>query len=197
MDKKNTLLGAIFIIGAFASLYFGQRLFPAPPAPPAEVRAAVARQNAEASSAPGAVPTAPTITGGGPQAAFAATTAEHAGASITKLENDVIAVRFTDFGGAISDVALKKYPAALGRPDPFVFNELHSDPILALTESSINLKQVEEQELLAHALFEEVAFSRTEENLVQYAEQFDRFSKTVKGIDVNAHKMRFNKLAAR
>jgi hypothetical protein len=73
--------------------------------------------------------------------------------------------------------------------------EALSSAILHLAESSINVKQVEEQERLAHALFEEVTYSRTEENLVQYAEQFDRFSKIVKGIDVNAHKMRFNKLA--
>lgn len=73
--------------------------------------------------------------------------------------------------------------------------EALNSALLHLSETSINVKQVEEQEKLANALFEEVTFSRTEENLVQYAEQFDRFSRTVKSIDVNAHKMRFNKLA--
>lgn len=67
--------------------------------------------------------------------------------------------------------------------------------ILNLSESSINLKQVEEQEKLANALFEEVQYAKTEENLVQYAEQFDKFAKIVKGIDVPSHKMKYNKLA--
>lgn len=67
--------------------------------------------------------------------------------------------------------------------------------ILNYSETSINLRQVEEQEKLANALFEETQFARTEENLVQYAQQFDKFAKIVKSIDVSAHKMRYNKLA--
>jgi YidC/Oxa1 family membrane protein insertase len=137
MDKKNTFLGAFFIIAAFASLYLSQRLFPHQPAPPAAVRAAVAEQTANTAAAPATAATGaaatPTVSGG-PQAAFAATSTEHAGAKVTILENDFIAVRFTDFGGAVSDVALKKYPAAQGRPDAFIFNELHADPMLAFTE---------------------------------------------------------------
>ena len=134
MDKKNTFLGAFFIIAAFASIYLGPKFFPAPAAPPAAVREAVAQQIANAPAPAGTAPAVPTITSGAPPAAFAATSVEHAGASVTTLENDFIAVRFTDFGGAISDIAFKKYPAAQGRPDPFIFNELHADPMLALAE---------------------------------------------------------------
>ncbi len=139
MDKKNTFLGAFFIIAAFASIYLGPKFFPAPAAPPAAVREAVAQQTANtpapAATTPAATSAATqTVTSGAPQAAFAATSVEHAGASVTTLQNDFIAVRFTDFGGAISDIAFKKYPVAQGRPDPFVFNELHADPMLALAE---------------------------------------------------------------
>ena len=136
MDKKNTFLGAIFIVAAFASLYLGQRLFPRP-ATALAVREAVAQQQAANPAAPAPAGTtlpAASATSGGPEAAFAATSVENAGAKVTTLENDFIAVRFTDFGGAISDVALKKYPAAQNRPDPFIFNELHADPMLAFTD---------------------------------------------------------------
>jgi YidC/Oxa1 family membrane protein insertase len=50
---------------------------------------------------------------------------------VTRLGNSFVEVSFTDFGGAIRDVAFKKYPASQGRPDPFVFNELHADPMMA------------------------------------------------------------------
>ncbi|MFM7751128.1 MAG: YidC/Oxa1 family insertase periplasmic-domain containing protein, partial [Opitutaceae bacterium] len=37
-------------------------------------------------------------------------------------------------GGAVRDVAFRKYPAALGHPDPYTFNALHEDPLLAFTD---------------------------------------------------------------
>ena len=133
MDKKNLILGIALICGAFASLYVGQKIAPQPPAPPAAVREAVAQQTAQGTTNSGAAQ-APTITSGGPQASFASASGDNKSARLTTLENDFIKVRFTDFGGAVLDVALKHYPAAQDRPDPFVFNELHADPMLALTE---------------------------------------------------------------
>ena len=131
MDKKNLILGIALICGAFASLYVGQKIAPQPPAAPAAVREAVAQQTAPAE---GTTAQPPALSAGGPQANFAAATGDNAQARVTTLENDFIRVRFTDFGGAVRDVALKQYPAAQDRPDPFVFNELHADPMLALTE---------------------------------------------------------------
>jgi YidC/Oxa1 family membrane protein insertase len=140
MDKKHLILGVGLIGAAFGSLYLGSRLAPQPPATPAAVRKAVAQQEQHAAattsadanaSAPAA---APALTANSPQANFAAAIGDNVGAQVTTLENDFIRVRFTDFGGAIRDIALKQYPAAQGRPDPFIFNELHADPMLALTE---------------------------------------------------------------
>ena len=67
---------------------------------------------------------------------FAAVAKDSTEATITTLANDFIEVRLTDFGGAIRDVAFKKYPAELGEPGPFVFNQQHADPLLAFTEES-------------------------------------------------------------
>lgn len=49
-----------------------------------------------------------------------------------QLENDYIAVRFTSRGGAIKDLALKKYPLTLGSTEPFVFNAFSETPALAI-----------------------------------------------------------------
>ncbi len=138
MDKKNTLIGALLLIAAFGALYLGQRLAPPPvrapeiSRPPAALGTAPAPAN-PATTAPGVTATATTPS----DATFAALATDNASARLTTLGNDSIEATFTDFGGAILDVALRKYPAELGRPDPFVFNRVHVDPILAITEESI------------------------------------------------------------
>src|ERR1017187_9417907 len=114
-------------LAAFLVLVYTQKHSQQPPSP-AEIRHEVSRQIASEASAPAAqaAPANPE----GP--AFATAQADPAGAAVTKLGNSFVEVGFPDFGGAIREVALKKYPAALGRPDPFIFNELHADPMLAL-----------------------------------------------------------------
>jgi YidC/Oxa1 family membrane protein insertase len=129
VDKKNLSLGIVFIVAALACYFLAAKYAPPPPAPPAVVQQVVAQQQAAAPAAPvlGASPSA--------QAAFATAASDRKGATITTLENDFIQVRFTDFGGAIRDVALKKYPAE-NKPgsDPYVLNSVHADPMLAIVD---------------------------------------------------------------
>ena len=113
------------ILAAFAFYFIGAKTSP-PHASPEAIRRAVAKQVAAEPAAAAAPSSALT--------AFASTSDEHTGAVATELENDFIQVRFTNFGGAIRDVSLKKYPAQLGQPQPFVFNERHSDPMLAFVD---------------------------------------------------------------
>jgi YidC/Oxa1 family membrane protein insertase len=68
---------------------------------------------------------------------FAPIARDSADATIKTLSNDFIKVSLTDFGGAIRDVAFENYKAELGNPAPYVFNQLHADPILAFTEDSL------------------------------------------------------------
>src|SRR5688500_14323196 len=135
MDKKNTTIGVLLLLAAFAVIYFSPRS--APPASPS--RSVV--------TTPGSPDTAPRLPGPNnaplPQsavnAAFAAVNAESAEAVITVLRNDFIEARFTDSGGALRDVALIKrnekdrliYPDRLHSDSPFVLNQLSTDPILA------------------------------------------------------------------
>ena len=135
MDKKNTILGALFLVAAGAAFYFAPRPAPPPPAPAASAQALVATIPASDGTASAPLAGQPAAPLANPAStAFAAVARDAAGATITTLANDFVEVRFTDFGGAVRDVALKKYPAVLGDPAPFVFNALHADPMLALVD---------------------------------------------------------------
>lgn len=133
MDKKNTVIGVLLLLAAFASLYFGQRLSPPQPSQPAPTFSTP--QTAATGAAPAgaveqhAAPFAPA-----PQTAFAAVAQTDSSANIVTLQNEFVTVNFTDLGGAVRDVALKKYAAERGQPEPFVFNALHADPMLACVD---------------------------------------------------------------
>ena len=123
MDKKNTTIGVLLLLAAFAMIYFSPKAPPPPPAP-----------------APAAAPAATPAVPGAPVAplaipAFSAVARDSVEATVTKLGNDFIEARFTDTGGALLEVALKKYPKALKSAEPYVFNEHHADPILAFVNS--------------------------------------------------------------
>ena len=132
MDKKNTLIGALLLIAAFASLYLGSRLSPPSARPPQISQPASRPADASAPANPATQP--PPVMPA--DAAFAAVAKDNAGARLTTLANDYVEVNLTDFGGAILDVAFKKYSAELDKPGPYVFNQLHADPLLAFTEDS-------------------------------------------------------------
>jgi YidC/Oxa1 family membrane protein insertase len=134
MDKKNTVLGVLLLVAAFIALQFTPKPAPPPPravAPTSTVgttasAAATTTPGATSGSAISAAPAGPEVT-----ALVQSIAKEVAGATATTLANDYIEVHFSNFGGAIRDVALKKYPAIQGKTDPFIFNGVHADPMLA------------------------------------------------------------------
>jgi YidC/Oxa1 family membrane protein insertase len=135
VDKKNTFIGALLFIAAFCILIYSQKYAPKRPAP-AEIQREVSREiasNPPSATVPGAQgsPQAPAIQASSGEPAFTTAQADQSGAAVTQLSNGFVEVNFTEAGGAIRDVAFKKYPAALHRPDPFIFNELHASPMLA------------------------------------------------------------------
>lgn len=132
MDKKNLTLGILFIVAAFATLIVGQRLNPPPP-PPA-VAPAAETGTPGAPAATGASATTISATPASDTGTFAALSETRADVENTLLTNEYITVRLTDFGGAIQDVAFKKYPAHQGSPEAFVFNQRHAAPLLSLAD---------------------------------------------------------------
>jgi YidC/Oxa1 family membrane protein insertase len=144
MDKKNLTIGVILMLAAFASLYFGQKLTPPPTTPvvpPLTQPAAPVTAPTDPTAPAPAVPSAPAYN---PQNATLAATVvrDAAGTSLTSLANSFVEVRLTNHGGAIRDIAFHKrdrkdrliYPEIRGGRAPFVFNQLHADPMLAFTD---------------------------------------------------------------
>ncbi len=128
MDKKNLLIGCILLVCGFGLMYLLPKSAPQvqpQPAPAAPTSSPDAVTGATLSP----VPASPTL-----HTEFAALTKDSDDARVVTLANDFIEARLTDFGGAVRDVAFKKYPAVQGKPEPYVFNQLHTDPMLGFTD---------------------------------------------------------------
>ena len=134
MDKKNTVIGVLLLVAAFALVYLGPKperpaaIMPPPTAGAPALSTAAGTTGAPAGTAPATAP-APLA-----NSAFAAAVKDAAGATVTTLANDFVEVHFTDFGGAIREVALKKYPTELGSATAYAFNAQHADPMLAFVD---------------------------------------------------------------
>ena len=112
MDKKNTVIGVLLLIAAMASFYFSARLAP-PVAPSGNPPAGTSIQ-------PTGLPTtasARTQSITSPNDAVLSA-AKVGPAEYVTLSNDFITVQFTNRGGAIHQVGLKKYLRPKARP-PF------------------------------------------------------------------------------
>jgi YidC/Oxa1 family membrane protein insertase len=158
MDKKNTTIGVLLLLAAFAALYF------APKSPP-PTRPDNAQTATSQNGTPGTAPSSPqsgapgATTAAAPAPAnngtFATIARDANNATITTLANDFIEARFSDFGGAIQEVAFKKYPAIQGKPEPYIFNHIHEDPLLAFTDGN-QLDRNARYELVSHSANEVV-----------------------------------------
>lgn len=134
MDKKNTIIGVLLLCAAFASLYLGRMFSPAPPPPAPDFGGQTAPLPGTGTAPAGAPATgAASANVAAPQTAFAPLATGHQDATITVLQNELIEARFSDYGGALLEVAFKHYPATYGSSDPFVFNQSRVEPMLAIT----------------------------------------------------------------
>ncbi|MFT3869209.1 MAG: membrane protein insertase YidC [Nibricoccus sp.] len=166
MDKKNTIIGVLLIVAAIAAFVFGpkapQRAVPAAPQPAA---------TASSPSAPGtAVPAISTVAPS--NAAFAAVVQENGSSQIVTLSNDYIEVAFTDHGGAIRDVGLKKYPAVKDKPELYHINQFHADPILAFTQDTFpGLDRTVRYQIVSQTA-NEVVFRAVFENRIEVTRRY-------------------------
>jgi YidC/Oxa1 family membrane protein insertase len=162
MDKKNLTLGILFIVAALATPIITAKLSPPPPPAPAPAATAPAVEGAAPAAGSSA---APATTLSAPPAAPATTLAAlaetRADTQVTTLENEFVNVRLSNFGGAILDVAFKKYPAVQGSAEPFVFNQRHAAPLLAIGElaglsqtTAYRLVSATAREVVYQAVFE-------------------------------------------
>jgi len=147
MDKKYTAIGIICLIFAFGSFYFSKQEYKRQAEEEAR-RAAAEDQNpvptvtelpdvTEPSTEPASTeaPTAEATVAPLLQAEQPTDTARapRSKEQLFHLENDFIDVEFTTHGGAVKEVALKKYPAVQGEPEPYIFNKGSNLPALAIS----------------------------------------------------------------
>ena len=130
MDKKNTVIGVLLLIAAFAFLFQGNRnAAPSPAAPE------IAPSQAPMPTAPNRAPVVTSAPAYSPSdTEFAALATSNANEVVTQLVNDHVVVSFTNFGGAVADVAFRDYQSAYDAETPFVFNSPRVEPILAITD---------------------------------------------------------------
>jgi len=162
MDKKNLTIGILFFLAAFMIM----RLAPHAPPPPSPSIGNIS--NPIAPNQAGAAANAPATSPD--DATFAAVQKDSAGETITHLANDFIDVAFTDYGGAIKDVALRKYPAEVDRPDPYVFNALHAHPMLAFVDFP-GLDDATHYTLVSHTE-QEIVFRAVLENRIEVTRRY-------------------------
>ncbi len=130
MDKKNTVIGVLLLIAAFAFLFQGNRnAAPSPAAPE------IAPSQAPMPTAPNRAPVVTSAPAYSPSdTEFAALATSNENEVVTQLVNDHVVVSFTNFGGAVADVAFRDYQSAYDAETPFVFNSPRVEPILAITD---------------------------------------------------------------
>ncbi len=130
MDKKNTTIGVVLLLAAFASFYFSARYAPKPAAPLPFAPPAGQTVTAPSTATPAvSAPVASAVSGPASPAQPALGVAEK-----TTLANDFVVVTFTNHGGAIDSVALKKHLAVQGRPDLYTLNSIQAAPALSLRD---------------------------------------------------------------
>jgi len=130
MDKKNTVIGVLLLVAAMASFYFSARLAPQPPPRPTTGTTETAQGPLASNEAPapGAAKSPADATLTGP------TTPSAAPAEFTTLRNDYVEVKFTNAGGAIASIALRKHAIARGEEARYVMNAPHAAPALSFAD---------------------------------------------------------------
>ncbi len=133
MDKKNTTIGIAFLLAAGILIFYqaqeAAKYQPPPPAEtpvdqPAPVQPQAAPTTVESTTS---VPTGRTT---GP--AQLEINGSHGDEVVIIRENDFMQARFTNYGGAISEVALKDFEATKGSGEPYLMNGLRFAPALEL-----------------------------------------------------------------
>jgi YidC/Oxa1 family membrane protein insertase len=135
MDKKNLTIGVVLLLAAFASMYFSAKSVPPRPVAPA---AAPTTQSTPGTTGEIVNPTAPAA---GTAAAIPANhseisglAADRAGAQTNLLANNFVEVRLSNYGGAIREVALRKFAETLGSAARYTFNTPRIDPMLGIVD---------------------------------------------------------------
>jgi len=136
MDKKNLTIGVALLLAAFASMYFSSKSVPPRAVSPTPVPTTV--QSTPVVTGETATPNAatPTSTATMPanRSEISALASNRAGATTNLLVNNFVEVRLSNYGGAIREVALRKFAETLGSAERYTFNAPRIDPMLGIVD---------------------------------------------------------------
>ena len=162
MDKKNMIIGVALLIAAFASMM----LTPTAAPPPAAPAPATATQSAPATTAPATTTTYsdPNTTAPRPPSRtteISAIKKNAVGAKVDLLANNFVEIRLSNYGGAVKEVALRKFAETLGSTQRFIMNREHIDPLLGIVslpglgkETAFDIVSQSAREVVYRAVFE-------------------------------------------
>ncbi len=130
MDKKNTTIGVLLLLAALASFFYSARYAPQQPVKAPGTPASASGSPLPGDTTPAAGPVTPA------QAALLppSPAANLAPAEYVTLANDFVEVKFTNHGGAIDSIGLKKHRAEKGRPELYTLNAKQAAPALSLAD---------------------------------------------------------------
>ncbi|MCF7688727.1 MAG: YidC/Oxa1 family insertase periplasmic-domain containing protein [Cephaloticoccus sp.] len=136
MDKKNLTIGVALLLAAFVSMYFSSKSVP--PRPVTTTPGATPTQTVPAATTPEAT-TNPTTTGTAvpaqpPHTEITALANNVEGAQVDLLVNNFVEVRLSNYGGAIREVALRKFAETLDSKARFTFNKPRTNPMLGIVD---------------------------------------------------------------
>lgn len=134
MDKKNVSIGILLLVGAFAVMLWQGKQYHVIESEKIAVEELPTQLRPHGEEGMPSLMAPESATSGIFEAPrpVGLDKAEAQKEILYELENDYILVRFTNQGGAIKDVALKKYALSQEDNSPFVFNAFTETPALAL-----------------------------------------------------------------
>ena len=160
MDKKNMIIGVALLIAAFASMMLTPTAAPPPAAP------ATATQSTPAATSPA---TARTYTDTNTIASrstsstteISAIKKNAVGAKVNYLANNFVEIRLSNYGGAIKEVALRKFAETLDSQQRFTLNNEHIEQMLGIMglpglgeETAYTIVSQSSREVVYRAVFE-------------------------------------------
>jgi len=156
MDKKNLIIGVALLIAAFASMMLSPKATPPPVAPAATNQPAVAHQPVTTSA-----PTNITATPAAAVPEIKAVNQAVVGAKVSLLANNFVEIRLSNYGGAIKEVALRKFADTLDSKKRFTLNREHIEPMLGIVglaglgqETGFTIVSQSSREVVYRAVFE-------------------------------------------
>ncbi len=160
MDKKNLIIGVALLIAAFTSMML------TPPAAPPPSAPATTTQSTPVANSPAPAVTHTDANTAVPRSAprsteISAIKKDAVGTKINLLANNFVELRLSNHGGAIKEVALRKFAETLDSKQRFILNSQHIDPMLGIVslpglgkETAFEIVSQSSREVVYRAVFE-------------------------------------------